>query len=94
MLEDVRNVSSFLESFDEAAGPALVALMQLKRRNRFNEAFVEAWDLNGSDGFERAKSYIAGDYGCEAPVIGPSQRTDASYLELGGIEPDFFFGCD
>ena len=90
----MRNVSSFQQSFDEPANLVSSALVQLKRGHRIDKALVEPGDLRRSDSFECAEAYVACDYWCEAPVVGATQRTNASYLELGGIEPDFFFSCE
>jgi hypothetical protein len=92
MLQDVRDVSAFIEPLDESARFAACAFMELKRRNRFDQTVVETWNLVRRNGFKGAQADVARDDGRETPVVGAPECPDSRDLELGRVEFCVCFG--
>src|SRR4051812_45490956 len=61
--------------------------MGCERRERVEQALVEAGRVGGVDGLERAKTNIARDDRREAPVVGAAKRAETRYAELVGVDP-------
>lgn len=92
MLEDVRDVSPFLEPFDKSARLAPVAFVELERWHRLDQPLREVGNLCRGDVLELAQPNVAGDYGREAPVIGSAEGSNAGDFELNGVEFEGSFG--
>jgi len=90
MLEDVRDVRSFLEPLDEPTWVPARALVELQARNCLDQTVVETGDLVGCDFFQCTEPHVAGNNGCQTPIVGAAKRADARYFELVRIETDCF----
>ena len=86
MLEDVRDVSAFVEALDESAGVTARAFVEIERGYCFDQSLVEPRDLFLRDSFKRSQSDVARDDWSEAPVVGSAECADACDLELGWVE--------
>lgn len=87
MLEDVREVGSFFQPFDEAASLATRAFVRDERRDRSRQFFGEAGDVGRRDLFEGAEADVACDDRGEAPVVGAAQGSNSGDFQLSGVVP-------
>src|SRR5207237_6147181 len=69
MLQNVRDVGSFFQPFEEPARLLSGAVMLGERRNRLRQSLVESRYVGRADLLERAQLNVAGNYRGEARVI-------------------------